>query len=381
MKVAIVYHFLPHYRRPVTSALDQSPEASFVFYASDEAMEGIVPLDASQLRNFESAPFRFFGPLMWQPKAISAALHRPAFDAIIFLANPHFLSTWVAALVARLRGIPVLFWGHGWLKPEPWHKRLIRNLFFRLANRIMVYAERGARLGVEAGYPAERIAVIHNSLDVAAADEIFAKIESGALNTIEPRNFFANPDRPLIICTARLTRLCRFDLLIAAAQTLAAKGSPINILLVGDGPEAQPLAELAQKCGVDVHFMGALYDETILGQLIYKSDLTVSPGKIGLTAMHSLMYGTPAITHDNLDDQMPEVEALTPGVTGALYHQGDSKDLAEILRIWLDSEQDRASIRQACRDEIHDRWTPDHQTKIILQVLSEVCPSAHPTRQ
>ena len=40
------------------------------------------------------------------------------------------------------------------------------------------------------------------------------------------------------------------------------------------------------------------------------SDLTVSPGNIGLTAIHSLSYGTPVCSHSNFNNQMPESEAI-----------------------------------------------------------------------
>ena len=44
-------------------------------------------------------------------------------------------------------------------------------------------------------------------------------------------------------------------------------------------------------------------------------DITVSPDKVGLTAIHSMAYGRPVITHDNMDRQGPEVEAVIPGRT------------------------------------------------------------------
>ena len=42
----------------------------------------------------------------------------------------------------------------------------------------------------------------------------------------------------------------------------------------------------------------------------------VSPGNVGLTAIHSLSYGTPVLTHNNFNNQMPEVESIQPGFNG-----------------------------------------------------------------
>lgn len=51
-------------------------------------------------------------------------------------------------------------------------------------------------------------------------------------------------------------------------------------------------------------------------EFIYNADLCVSPGNVGLTAMHSLVFGCPVITHNCFEWQMPEFEAIQPGITG-----------------------------------------------------------------
>lgn len=374
-RVAVMYHIWPHYRAAVVASLDRSTETDYTFFGSGETYQGIVHMAPDRFKRFARAPFRYVKSVMWQPAAIRAALSGD-YDAIIFLADLNFASTWIAAAICRARGIPVLFWAHGWLKPESGKKRRIRNLYFGLANRMLLYAERGKKLGAAAGYPAEKITVVYNSLDVDRADAIVERIESGELDNAHPASFFADASLPLIICTARITPLCRFDLLFEAAADLSKRGAPINILLVGDGPERASLTAMAETLGLNVHFYGACYDEELTGQLIYRSDLTVSPGKIGLTAMHTLMYGTPAITHANLDEQMPEVEALMEGVTGSLFVQNDAHSLADTIHDWLGAGRDRAAVRSACRAAVHDMWNPDAQAAIIERALTECLPHA-----
>ena len=43
--------------------------------------------------------------------------------------------------------------------------------------------------------------------------------------------------------------------------------------------------------------------------------MCVSPGNVGLTAIHSLTYGTPVLTHDNFNFQMPEAEAIEENIS------------------------------------------------------------------
>lgn len=371
LKVAVIYHFWPHYRQPVMCAMDKSDHIDYDFFGSGEPMDGIVHANTTAVARFVKAPYQSAGRMVWQFMAVKAAMDRD-YDAFIFLANPNFISTWAAALIARVRGIPVLFWGHGWLKPEGFSKTLVRTAYFALSKRFLVYSERGKRMGVVSGFPADKITVIYNSLDVERADLIIAQISRGELDTIKPQSFFVEQDRPLIICTARLTEKCQFNLLFDAAAILSARSMPINVLLVGDGPAKSHLQEQATRLGLAVHFFGACYDEEMTGQLIYHSDVTVSPGKIGLTAIHSLMYGTPAITHDDLDEQMPEVEAIVDGETGAFFARGNAKSLADSIERWLTTARTRAQVRDAARKEIRVRWTPQVQAKIIEDAVLQV---------
>lgn len=370
MKVAVIYHLWPHYRRGVMQAMDRSHSVKYYFHGSGKPLDGIAHVDPAAVRHFISAPFVRLAGWLWQPGAITAT-RRGGYDAVIFLADPHFLSTWIAALLARLRGMGVLFWGHGWPRREAWHKGLLRRLYFSLSHRFLAYAERGRRIGIEAGFPASRIAVVYNSLDLGRADAVVAAVEAGRL-PLRPQRFFAEPDRPLLICTARLTARCRLDLLIEAAARLAERGLPVNLLLVGDGPEHAALRGRAARLGVAAHFTGACHDEEVVGPLIYHADLTVSPGKIGLTAIHSLMYGTPAITHGDLDAQMPEVEAIEPGVTGAFFRRGDALSLVDAIEAWLRGGPPRARVRAAARAEIRVRWSPEVQAGIIERAVLAV---------
>lgn len=366
LRVAVVYHAWPHYRQPVMQAMDRSASIAYDFLGSGAPFDGVPHAEIGSVARFVRAPFRRFGPLVWQWGAVRAACD-PRYQAIVLLANPNFVSTWLAAVIARARGIPVLFWGHGWLSRERPHKRAVRRIYFGLADRFLVYAERGKRLGAETGFPAERITVVYNSLDVARADAVIARIEREG--GPRPQSLFADPDRPLLICTARLTPKCRFDLLLTAAARLSAQDRPVNVLLVGDGVERAALERQAGDLGVAVRFFGACHDEEVVGPLIYHADLTVSPGKIGLTAMHSLMYGTPAVTHGDFDAQMPEVEAIEAGRTGAFFRRDDAEDLAHTIAEWLAAAPPRSQLRVAARATIRAKWTPQAQARIIEQAV------------
>ncbi|MCK1294841.1 glycosyltransferase [Bradyrhizobium sp. 30] len=350
-------------------ALDRSDRIEYVFLGSGQSLDGVLHVDPATVKRFRRAPFKLFRQFLWQPEAIKfAATER--LDAIIFLGNPNFLSTWIAAWIARRRRISVLFWEHGWRRPEAPAKSKLRLIFFGLADRVLVYAPRAKRLGSAAGYPEDRIDVVYNSLDYPASNRFYDLISRGELADVQPNSLFTQRDNPIIICTARLTMACRFDLLFEAVKILRARGVRCNVLLVGDGPMMQPLKDMATERMLPVYFYGPCYDEHVLSQLLYRSTVTVSPGKVGLTAMHSLMYGTPVITHDNNDEQMPEVEAIQEGVTGARYKQNDPESLANAISNWIERDIDRDQVRAYCRNEIVARWNPEVQAEIIERSIS-----------
>jgi glycosyltransferase involved in cell wall biosynthesis len=368
IRVALVQHVLAHYRKSVFSFLDQSDGYAFTFFTSGKDVDGIAHLPSGTIKRQRTARMRQVGPLYWQSGIVALAAS-DEFDVLVLSGIPHHISTWVAAALARVRGKPVLFWTHGWRRSERSLKGLLRLSFCRLADRLLVYSERGKRLALAAGYPSERVQVIYNSLDLDEADAVIAAIERGESPIPPPAAFFANPERPLIVCTARLTRLCRFDLLLQSAAILRDQGKPANILLIGDGPMRTELGTLAGDLKLDVHFTGAVYDEERLGNWLYHADLTVSPGKVGLTAIHSMMYGAPVITHGKLDEQMPEVETVIEGETGALFKQSDERDLARVIAAWLDKSKDRAYVRKCCRSVIADKWNPRNQAQLIKDAI------------
>lgn len=368
--VDVIYHMFPNYRAPVMRALSGSSRYAFRFFGSHDPVAGIPAFSGDA--SVEVRPRRF---RLWRGIGFLAGAERSALTsqarALILIGNPNFLSTWTAAVLARLSGKKVLFWAHGWLKPHTGVRRLLRNLYFGLAHAVLVYDDRARILATESGFPAKKVRPIYNSLDWDAAQRLYDELQVCSLEALRLSLNYPD-DRPVAICTARLTSLCRFDLLLDAAALLAERGRAITVVLVGDGPERASLEAQAERLGIDVRFLGKIYDETILSRLLYAADVTVSPGKVGLSAMHSLTYGTPVITHDDRDAQMPEVEAVHPGETGRLFRRGDVTDLARVIVEQLDATQDRGAIRRASRAVMQARYTPVAQRQLIEAVLDDL---------
>ena len=56
--------------------------------------------------------------------------------------------------------------------------------------------------------------------------------------------------------------------------------------------------------------------------------MLVSPGNVGLNAVHALSYGTPVITHNNVNNQMPEHETIIENFNGCFHKENDINSIA-----------------------------------------------------
>lgn len=372
-RVAVVYDGFPHYRKGVIEALAASDRFDYVFVGDADYRDASIKTYAFP-PGIEFVPTRStpLGPLHLQ-RGIWRAVKDRRVTHVIFLGNPWFVSYWLLAPLLRLRGKRVLFWSHGWISErEPPVRARLKELFFRLADALLLYGHRARQIGLARGFSPERLHVIGNSLDYPAQQAQFEAL-AGASSAALRSELGLPADRHVIICTARLTEKCRFDLLIHAAHELARQGEPVFLLLVGEGPARDSLEALARALGVEHRFWGACYDETVIARLYKASDLTVSPGKVGLTAMHSMAYGTPVISHGNLDHQMPEFEAIVPGLTGEFFQENSLESLAATIRTWF--AQHPVKPERACIERIEAEFTPASQRLRIEAALTGPAPA------
>lgn len=370
--VVVIYHFLAHYRKAVFSKLLSGLRGSVVF-ASDLDGRAIDPTIKAWLpekeTNFKHLPVRnIIRNFYWQPTLIWFAIGSGCKCAIM-LGDMNNISTWIAAVIFRLRGVRVLFWAHGWINSkESVIKALIRKVFFALPNGLLLYGRRSKRLAVEQGFRSSNIWVVYNSLDYESQREERELITNEARCSIRLQ-CFGVAEVPVVACISRLTRVRRLDILIESLSILKESGHECALLLIGDGPERERLELQAERLGVRIYCTGAIYDEARIAPLLCSATVTVAPGKVGLTAMHSLAYGVPVITHGDFDNQMPESEAIVAGVTGDFFRLGDVEDLAACLQRWTLAPDVPSETRYKCIQVIERFYNPESQVKIIESAI------------
>jgi glycosyltransferase involved in cell wall biosynthesis len=228
-----------------------------------------------------------FGTRLLLPRLL--ALHRrERFDLVH--CHAAYPQAHVAATLRGLTGLPFVVRPHGCdilpgevIRRSP---RLERRMQRAVAAADLVIAQGEFLRGVieEAGVPAGRVRVVNNGVDVAA------------FGAADP---YPHP-RPYILGMGSFVPHKGFDLLLRAYALLPADRP--DLLIAGDGPEREPLADLARDLGIahQVHLLGMVTGDRKVS--LYRSATCfVCPSRrepFANVLLESLASGVPAVATD-----------------------------------------------------------------------------------
>jgi len=228
-----------------------------------------------------------FGTRLLLPRLL--ALHRrERFDLVH--CHAAYPQAHVAATLRGLTGLPFVVRPHGCdilpgevIRRSP---RLERRMQRAVAAADLVIAQGEFLRGVieETGVPAGRVRVVNNGVDVAA------------FGAADP---YPHP-RPYILGMGSLVPHKGFDLLLRAYALLPADRP--DLLIAGDGPEREPIADLARDLGIEhqVHLLGMVTGDRKVS--LYRSATCfVCPSRrepFANVLLESLASGVPAVATD-----------------------------------------------------------------------------------
>lgn len=368
-KLCLIYNTAPLYREAIFCAIDKEYDCDWYF---GHVKNDIKEMDTSQLKNVKY--YRTYGnpeKFYWKTGVLSL-LFKKKYQNFFMLAESRSITDWIFFWLA-FNFFPkkrIYLWTHGWYGKERSYEARLKLWLFRHASGTFVYGDRARKLLIEQGVPEERLFVIHNSLDYDTHKSLREKMN---LTNIF-KDHFEN-DYPTMIFIGRLTKVKKLNLIIEALARLREKKENYNFVFVGEGSEMENLKEIVNNLNLQrsVWFYGSCYDEKTNAELIYNADLCVSPGNVGLTAMHALSFGCPIITHNAFEYQMPEFEAIKRGVTGDFFKKDDVGDLSTTISKWfLTKHNMRDAVREACFNEIDTNWNPYYQMNMIKKNLKLV---------
>lgn len=374
--VLFINNVAPLYRRNVWGKYLKSSKMELHFFFGKQKYGGIKTIDFSkgELRQYRDRVHDIKNVyflkkyLIWQQFDILKWIKKKP-QTIVLLGEFNILTNWIITLLAALYDIEIVTKGHGMYGNEKGLKLLARRGFLRVADKHLVYEKHGKNILKENGIDPDTVHILFNSLDYD--QHLQSRPNIPGFDKGKIFHFFEKPLHPTLIFIGRLTKVKKLDLIINAANILQQRNVDINVLFVGTGTEEKALKSLAEsslKKG-SYHFFGPSYDEHVNSRLVATADLCVAPGNVGLTAIHSLSYGTPVCTHSNLRYQMPEAEAIEDGVNGILFTQDDVKSLSNAIESWILNNRDRNLVREKCYEVVDKFYNPYYQTKVLENLI------------
>ena len=160
----------------------------------------------------------------------------------------------------------------------------------------------------------------------------------------------------------------KINLLLESVKSIQ-ENIPVNLLIIGEGEAKNSLEKQSRNLSLKhTIFYGSLYDEEEIAKMFLISKICVSPGNVGLNAIHSISYGTPIVTHNNFNNQMPECESIKEGFNGLLHKENDIISIQTKIELWF-SKNFKTWERDKIRNQLIKKYNPQNQAKIFERVL------------
>lgn len=268
------------------------------------------------------------------------------FRPSIILAEAALIKTYMAALVARRRGIPIVFDTYAEIHDLTIgiNKRLLEpelkkywEPYLNMAALIIspsFYCVKGPLTYVAE----EKVKVVYPGIDIALCTS------QKEYTREDLRKYFKLPKELfLIIAVGAFTWRKGHDHLIRAAAKLARLGLPVGVVLCGPG-ETKAWREIAKEEGMEdkIFFFSGL-SEIDLTKLYNAVDLYCDASNtpracLGLSLSEGIAAGLPAVAYDNAG--LPEL--VHDGENGFLVPLNDIEGLTNaILRVYQLSPEER----------------------------------------
>jgi glycosyltransferase involved in cell wall biosynthesis len=253
----------------------------------------------------------------WSP--LVRLLRRERFDV---LHSHKFGSNVWGTLIGRLARVPVIIaHEHSWsFDGQPLRRVLDRELISRGSNVIVAVSAQDRRRMIEIeGVRPDKVLFVPNGIPRRSRRGTDVRAALGI-----------PPDAPVIGTVGLLRPEKALDLLIRAAAPLLTEMSELRVLIAGDGPDKEPLRELARRHGMADRVM-------LIG---FRDDVPDVLAALDVAVSSSVSEGGPLAVMEFMEAARPIVatrvggvpDLIDDGVHGLLVPPGDTDALTAALR-------------------------------------------------
>lgn len=383
MKVLFMFSGLPHYYNLILSRLNNVPGLEIVVVSPAQKGQSIgggvyetkegINFKCIFLEQYDSLYKKFF-------KGFDKILEEEKPDVVvtIFFFAFSFLYNRKVKKVMKKQGIKLIYKDIPFRLPKyedaithftnlkagingSWLKKQIfkvaasvyRNISKKLYQRFdahVNYVEEARNVFGSYGVDQEKIFITYNSIDNEVINDRKQKVLS--LPPILPDN----PYR--IFHVGRLIEWKRVNMLVDAVHKLKEKYPRIELLIIGNGPLQENLEKQVESLSLASHvnFLGAIYDQELLGQYFTASSVYVLAGMGGLSLNETMAWGLPVIC--SVCDGT-EKHLVKDGYNGKIFEDGNMDSLAEAIDYML-SDVERTKKMGQNSQEIIDNHINVH---------------------
>lgn len=295
-----------------------------------------------------------------------------------FIYERYSLFARAGSVLARELGVPLVLEVNAPLSDE---QRDHRGLVFaeaarRLeratllaADRIVTVSPELRRWVVAQGVEPGRVAVLSNAVDPA-------RFELPSGERARTRKSLGLDGQPVVAFLGSLRPWHDVASLVSAVALLRTRGSPVHLLVIGDGPARPALEELARLEQIEgaVTFTGAVPHQSVPA-LLAAADVAAATYDRSPS-----FYFSPLKLYEYLAAGRPVVGAsvgeighcVRPGETGLLYPPGDVAELAAALDSLLEDRVRAKSLGRAGREHVREHHTWERNARSVAALAAGV---------
>jgi glycosyltransferase involved in cell wall biosynthesis len=192
--------------------------------------------------------------------------------------------------------------------------------------------------------------IIHPAIDPAPFERPLSPMERASLQ----RELSLEDGGPVLLCIGRLVPGKGQRVLISALPRILEQHPRTTLLLAGDGPYREELAEMTRRLGCEnaVRFLGTRHD---IPELLQLCDLAVFPSfreGFGLVLLEAMAAAKPVLA-----SRLKVFEEIVTETSAERFTPGDSSDLAAKAGILLGDPPRLQAMGAAGRDIVRERFS------------------------
>lgn len=367
-KVAIVQELIPHYRESFFSLLSKYPYDIRLFHSTCGRSDGLV---GSCQFSFSSTKVKIFkfGRLYWQKVLGKIIFGR--FSYVVLGLELKIISNYFVWLSALFFPYKVIWWTHGFnvqLKSNDfyfWLDRIIKTIMMKLSSRILLYTDYNLDELLKWGINRDKIIILDNAIDERPYQEALKKVSRADIERVEQQT---SKSGHTITFLGRLTRGKKVERVLEIAKGLLPRFPDLRVLIIGDGEERSSLESGVRESGLEgvVFFLGTITDPQKLSPYMKVTDFVVLPGSVGLTIVHSMIYGIPFVTLEN-EMHSPEIAYLINDYNG--YKAPDLQGMCSWIAEVFDNPEKKSRLKENCLATIREKVSLTHMADQFVKAF------------